>query len=121
GEFVAYPTFEQSEKADIELVVAVSKDAIVMVEGGADEATEADIIDALMFAHQQGQIVIQLIERIRAAVGKPKRQFTVAKIDENVARRVAQMVDGGIREACVIREKHARYDAYSALKKQMIA
>jgi polyribonucleotide nucleotidyltransferase len=121
GEFIAFPTFEQAEAADIELVVAVSKDAIVMVEGGADEATEGDLIDALMFAHQQGQIVIQLIERIRAAVGKPKRAFTVPKIDENVARRVAALVDAGIREACVIREKHARYDAYSALKKQMVA
>ncbi|HVW26445.1 MAG TPA: polyribonucleotide nucleotidyltransferase, partial [Polyangiaceae bacterium] len=119
GELVAYPTFEQTEAADIDLVVAVSKDAIVMVEGGADEATESDIIDALMFAHQQGQLVIQLIERIRAAVGKPKRAFIVERIPTDVAQRVAELVDPGIREACVIREKHARYDAYSALKKKL--
>ncbi len=120
GEFVAYPTFEQTEAADIELVVAVSKDAVVMVEGGADEATEGDIIDALMYAHEKGQAVIDLIERIRGAVGKPKREFTVDKIPENIAQRVAGLVDGGIREACVIRDKKARYDAYSALKKKMV-
>ncbi len=120
GELISFPTFEQTEASDIDLVVAVSKDAIVMVEGGADEATETDLIDALMFAHQQGQLVIQLIERIRAAVGKPKRAFTVDKIPTDVASRVAELVDGGIREACVIREKHARYDAYSALKKKLV-
>jgi polyribonucleotide nucleotidyltransferase len=120
GEMVAYPTFEQAEKADIELVVAVSKDAIVMVEGGAEEATEADIIDALMFAHQQGQIVIQLIERLRAAVGRPKREFKLEKIPADLAAKIAGMVDGGIREACVIREKHARYDAYAKMKKGMV-
>jgi polyribonucleotide nucleotidyltransferase len=120
GELVAYPTFEQTDAADIDLVVAVSKDAIVMVEGGAEEATEADIIDALMFAHQQGQLVIQLIERIRAAVGRPKRAFSVEKIPAEVAARVAELVDAGIREACVIREKHARYDAYAALKKKLV-
>jgi polyribonucleotide nucleotidyltransferase len=120
GEFVPYPTFEQTEAADIDLVVAVSKDAIVMVEGGADEATEADVIDALMYAHQQGQAVIQLIERIRAAVGKPKREFTVEKIEPALAARVAELVDAGIREACVIREKKARYDAYAAVKKKLV-
>jgi polyribonucleotide nucleotidyltransferase len=120
GELITYPTFEQSEASDIELVVAFSKDAIVMVEGGADEATEADLIDALYFAHQQGQVVIQLLERLRAAVGKPKREFKIPKIPEDVAKRVAALVDGGIREACVIREKHARYGAYAGLKKKLV-
>src|SRR5512138_3481581 len=55
GQFSAYPTFAQSEMADIDLVVACSKDAIIMVEGGADEASESEIIDALMFAHEQSQ------------------------------------------------------------------
>ena len=54
GEFVAFPTFEQQAAADIDLMVACSKDAIVMVEGGAAEATENDVIDALMFAAQDG-------------------------------------------------------------------
>ena len=75
GELVTFPTFEQSATADIELVVAASKDAIVMVEGGADEASETEIIDALYFAFNEAQKVIGLIEKIRAAVGKPKREF----------------------------------------------
>src|SRR3954471_5353213 len=74
GEFVAYPTVAEIEQCDVDLVVACSKDAIVMVEGGAAEATEADVIDALMFAHETAQPVIELIEKLRKAVGKPKRE-----------------------------------------------
>src|SRR6266487_2243748 len=53
GELVALPTFEQSAKADIDLIVACTKDAIVMVEGGAEEASETEIIDALYFAFSE--------------------------------------------------------------------
>ena len=76
GAFIAYPTFEQQAASDIDLVVAASKDAIVMVEGGAAEASEADIVEALMFAHREAQPVLALIEKLRAAVGKPKRVVT---------------------------------------------
>jgi polyribonucleotide nucleotidyltransferase len=120
GELIVYPTFEQSAKADIDLVVAVTRDAIVMVEGGADEATENDVIDALMFAHREGQKVLELIEKIRAAVGKPKRAFSVVTLDEGVARRVAELCDKDLREACVIKEKKARYDRYSEMKKKLV-
>jgi polyribonucleotide nucleotidyltransferase len=116
GELVAYPTFEQLESAEIDLTVAVTKDAIVMVEGGAKEASETKIIDALMFAHREGQKIIDLIDKIRAAVGKPKREFSIAKLDEAVASRVAQLVDDKIRTACVIKEKKARYQAYGEAK-----
>ncbi|MEB2311977.1 MAG: polyribonucleotide nucleotidyltransferase [Sorangiineae bacterium] len=121
GELISYPTFEQSERADIDLVVAVSKSAIVMVEGGAAEASEAEIIDALMFAHQTGQVIIELIEKLRAAVGKPKREFSVTKLDPAIAARVAALVDAKLRQACVVKDKKERYDGYSALKKELVA
>ncbi len=121
GELVVYPTFEQSEKADIDLVVAVSKDAVVMVEGGAAEATENDIIDALMFAHREGQAVIELIEKMRAAVGKEKREFVVPELDAGIAKRVAELCDGKLKEACVIKDKKARYDAYGEIKSELVA
>jgi polyribonucleotide nucleotidyltransferase len=121
GEFIAFPSFDQSAKADIELVVAASKSAIVMVEGGAEEASETDLIDALMFAHRAAQPIIELIERMRAAVGKPKREFTIPKLDESIARRVAELCDGQLKTACVIREKKARYDTYAKIKEQLVA
>ncbi len=120
GELVALPTFDQSAKADIDLIVACTKDAIVMVEGGADEASETEIIDALYFAFNEAQKVIGLIEKIRAAVGKPKREFSVPKIDPTIAGHVARLADDKLKVACVIKEKKARYDAYGAIKKEVI-
>ncbi len=119
GEFVANPTVEESDKCDIDLVVAVSREAIIMVEGGAAEATEADIIDALMFAHRSAQPVIDLIERMRAAIGKPKREFVAAKLDSGIAASVARECDAELSKASRILNKKARYDAYSVIKKKL--
>jgi polyribonucleotide nucleotidyltransferase len=121
GELITFPTFEQSAAADIDLVVAASKNAIVMVEGGADEATENDMIDALMFAHREAQKIIELIERMRAAVGKAKRVFNVPKLEEAVQKRVAELVDADYKVACVIKEKAARYERYGEIKKGLVA
>jgi polyribonucleotide nucleotidyltransferase len=121
GELIALPTFDQSAKADIDLIVACTKDAIVMVEGGAEEASENEIIDALYFAFNEAQKVIGLIEKLRAAVGKPKREFVVPKLDLAIAGRVASLVDEKLKVACVIKEKKARYDSYGSIKKEMVA
>jgi polyribonucleotide nucleotidyltransferase len=121
GELIALPTFEQSSKADLDLIVACTKDAIVMVEGGAEEASETEIIDALYFAFNEAQKIIGLIEKIRAAVGKPKREFAVPKLDAGIAATVASLADEKLKVACVIKEKKARYDQYGAIKKEVVA
>ncbi|WP_437892814.1 polyribonucleotide nucleotidyltransferase [Sorangium sp. So ce124] len=119
GEFVAYPTVADIERCDIDLVVACSRDAIVMVEGGAAEATETEIIDALMFAHETAQPVLDLIEKMRAAVGKSKREFVAPALPEEIKRRVAQIVDEDLKAATKVTDKKARYDGYSSLKKKL--
>ena len=119
GEFVAYPTFAQMHESDIDLVVAASRDAIVMVEGGASEAGEADLIDALIFAQAEVQPILDLIERMRTAVGKEKRAFTVPELAEKTRNRIKEVADARLREASVIREKKARYDAYDAIETEV--
>jgi polyribonucleotide nucleotidyltransferase len=119
GEFIPYPTFDQIDRASIDLVVAASHDAIVMVEGGAAEATEAEIIDTLMFAHEQGRAVLDLIERLRAAVGRPKREYAVEELDPALARRVADLCDEKLKTASVIRDKQERYAAYAEIKAEL--
>jgi polyribonucleotide nucleotidyltransferase len=121
GEFIGYPTFEQQAKGDIDLVVACSRDAIVMVEGGAAEAAESDVLDALMFAHKIAQPILDLIEGMRSAVGKPKRPFERKTLPSDVAARVKELCDGEILTASLIKDKKARYDAYKATKTKMIA
>ncbi len=119
GELVIYPTFEQQAASDLDLVVACSKSAIVMVEGGAAEATEKDVIDALMFAHEQAQPILQLIERMRAAIGRPKREFTPPKLPNEIAARIPQIVDQAILESSLIRDKAQRYAGYKSAKEKM--
>jgi polyribonucleotide nucleotidyltransferase len=120
GELIAFPTFEQIEKSDLDLVVAASRDAIVMVEGGADEVSEKDLLDALMFAQEQAQPILDLQDRMREAVGKTKREFSIEVLDADVARRVSEVADASLREACVIKEKKARYQAYGDLKAKLV-
>jgi polyribonucleotide nucleotidyltransferase len=119
GELIVYPTVEELEKSDIDLVVAVSKDAIVMVEGGASEATETEIIDALMFAHREAQPIIELIERMRAAIGKPKREWTAPKLEQTIADRIKQLADVDLGKATRVVNKKARYDGYAEIKKRV--
>ncbi len=119
GEFVANPTQDEIEKSDLDLIVAASKDAIVMVEGGAAEATETDMIDALMFAHAQAQPIIELIEKIRAAVGKPKREWKAPSLDGAIKQRIREIVDGPLGSATRVLNKKQRYEGYSALKAKL--
>src|SRR4029079_6116815 len=119
GEFIAYPTVAEIEGCDIDLVVACSRDAIVMVEGGAAEATESDLIDALLFAHETAQPVLDLIEKLRAAVGKPKREFKATELDPAIKARVAELVDRDLATATRVTDKKARYEGYSTLKKKL--
>ena len=120
GELIAFPTFEQQATSDIDLVVSASKDAIVMVEGGAAEASEVDLIDALMFAHRTAQPLLELIERMRAAVGKVKKIFEKKSLPADVAAVIKETVDRDILSASLIKEKKARYDAYKASKTKMV-
>src|SRR6187399_600387 len=110
GELIVYPSFEQAAAADLDITVAVSKDAIMMVEGGADECSEKELIDALFFAHEQAQPILALIEKMRAAVGKPKREFVSPTLDAGIAKRVAELADADLGTASVIKEKKKRYE-----------
>ncbi|HEY1954235.1 MAG TPA: polyribonucleotide nucleotidyltransferase, partial [Polyangiaceae bacterium] len=120
GELKVFPTFEEQASADIDMVVACSKSAIVMVEGGAAEAAEAAVIDALMFAHKAAQPILEVIEKIRAAVGKPKRSFEPKRLDQAIKDRIAQLVDAQIIESSLIKDKAKRYGGYKTAKTAMV-
>ena len=107
-------------ESDIDIVVAASRDAIVMVEGGASEAGESDIIDALLFAQKEVQPILDLIDRMRAAIGKPKKAFSIPELDASIKSKISEKVDSRLREASVIREKKARYDAYDTLEDALV-
>jgi len=120
GQFIAFPTFEQIEKSDLDLIVAASRDAIVMVEGGADEISEDDLVDALMFAHKAVQPLLELQERMREAVGQPKRTFTAKRPSDALVARVREVAGAGIKEASSTRVKQERYARFKALSKSTV-
>src|SRR3954447_24464083 len=103
GNFIANPTFAEREKSDMDIIVAASKDAIMMVEGEMHELQEDVVIDALLFAHQAVQPLIELQHRLRAANGKEKRPFTPPVVDETLTARVKEIAWSRLGEAMTIK------------------
>jgi len=119
--FVANPTYEQRDESKLDMIVSCSRDAIVMVEGEMDEVEESVVIDALMFAHKAAQPLLDLQEKLRAAVGKTKRDFQSPVPDAALYEKVKELTWNGVKEAMSIREKHARYGGLSALGNDTVA
>ncbi len=108
GELVVNPTFSQFKESSLNLIVAGTKEAIVMVEGGAALASEEDILEALYTAHAQIQPILELQERMRAEVGKPKRPIQEVTIDEALKTRVGELSRETILQAFQEPEKQVR-------------
>jgi polyribonucleotide nucleotidyltransferase len=108
GKFIAFPTLEEQEKSDINLIVAGTKTAIVMVEGEGKFASEDDMLEAIFFGHESFQPVIDVQIEMREAVGKEKRHFLPAKEDEQLITRVATIGEPLIREVLSCPEKMGR-------------
>ena len=108
GELVVNPTFSQFKESSLNLIVAGTKEAIVMVEGGAALASEEEILEALYTAHAQIQPILELQERMRAEVGKPKRPIQEVTIDEALKTRVGELSRETILQAFQEPEKQVR-------------
>jgi polyribonucleotide nucleotidyltransferase len=114
--FIVNPTFAETESSDLDLVVAATREAIVMVEGGAAQLSEEVMIDALLFAHQAAQPLLDLIEKLRAATGKEKRSFVAPVKDASIAERVKASAIEKLKLAVSIKGKHERADTIQALQ-----
>jgi polyribonucleotide nucleotidyltransferase len=118
GKFVVNPGPAEKLLSDLDLFVAAHKDAIVMVEGGANEVPEDVVIDALLFGHRSCLPIIEAIERLRAAMGKPKAAFTPPVVNpELVAAVESEALAMGLKDAFGIREKLARYGRRGEIEK----
>src|SRR5690606_7686823 len=120
GRFVANPTYQELAVSDMDIVIAASRDAIMMVEGECDEISEADMQAALEFGHQAVQDTITLIEKMREFAGAEKWPHEAPATDENLIRRVRDVALAGVREACNVTEKHARYQKFADVKKATV-
>ncbi|WP_121639884.1 polyribonucleotide nucleotidyltransferase [Virgibacillus sp. Bac330] len=121
GKFIINPTVEQEEKSDIELTVAGTKDAINMVEAGADEVPEEVMLEAIMFGHQEIIRLVEFQEQIMKTVGKKKQAPTLFEVDQALSSEVEAKAKDKLVKAIQVKEKHAREEAISAVKEDVLA
>ncbi len=120
GQFIVNPTSAQLEKSDLDLVVAGTKDAINMVEAGAQEIPEDIILEAIMFGHGEIIKLIEFQEKIVAEVGKAKMEIELFQLDETILADIKNSSESDLNNAIQTEEKHAREDAINAVKNAVI-
>ncbi|MEG2253900.1 MAG: polyribonucleotide nucleotidyltransferase [Vagococcus sp.] len=120
GEYIINPTVEQQELSDIHLTVAGTKDAINMVESGAKEVSEEDMLGALLFGHAEIKRLVAFQEEIAQEIGKEKMEITLLQVDADLEKEINDAYKGRMVEAIQTEEKLAREDNIDALKAEII-
>jgi len=120
GRFVANPTAEELEKSDIEIIVAASRDAVIMVEGGAAIVSEEDMLEAVFFGHAAVQPILAAQEELRKLAGVPKREVVPQVVDEALTARVRELAYGKMKEAVRIKSKGERHDRIDAILEETL-
>jgi len=120
GNWVINPTFQQLEYSDVDIVVGGSKDAIIMVEGGAIQVPEEEILDGLKLAHDGVKELVAIQEEIIAKRQIPDMDWVPKEIDPEVKAKVGEMAAAKVAEALRIADKHERGDAMSVIKDEVI-
>jgi polyribonucleotide nucleotidyltransferase len=120
GELVVNPTPAQLAESDLELVVAGSRGALVMVEGAAKQVSEADLLGALKLAHQEIVKAIDAQEDLRARAGQPKLEVPEPEDHSALEAQVRERAESRLGEALSIRSKEERYAAISAVEDEVL-
>jgi polyribonucleotide nucleotidyltransferase len=121
SQYVINPTYSERKRSTIDLVVAGTKDAIVMVEAGAKEATEEEMIGALDVAHKAIQQIVAVIEDLRGAAGKAKKTVTAKAIGHEFYREVEEKAYIKLAEAMRIKDKLENYGRVDEVLEELIA
>ena len=120
GALVVNPTAEEREKSALHLVVSGTKEAVMMVEAGADEVPESLMLEAILKAHEEIKKIVEFIEQIQSEVGKEKLEFIENKPNAEIEAKVREIATEGMKEAVSVVEKLERQEAMDAVKEQTI-
>ncbi|NOU76436.1 polyribonucleotide nucleotidyltransferase [Paenibacillus sp. LMG 31458] len=120
GQFVINPTGETAEKSDLHLTVAGTKDAIMMVEAGANEVSEEVVLEAIMFGHDEIRKIVAVIEELVEQAGKPKMEVKLHTVDAEVNSAVREFAQARLVDAIKIPEKHARQEAIDVVNAEAV-
>ncbi|WP_099362976.1 polyribonucleotide nucleotidyltransferase [Fredinandcohnia onubensis] len=121
NQFIINPSVKDQEMSDIHLVVAGTKDAINMVEAGAEEVPEEVMLEAIMFGHEEIKRLIAFQEKIVAEIGKEKREIVLYELDSELEAQIRAKAEEDINKAVQVAEKHAREDAINEVKAAILA
>ena len=116
GQFIVNPSLEQREASTMHLVVSGTKEAIMMVEAGAQEVPEDTILDAIMFAHEEIKKIVEFIEEIVKEVGKPKMEIELYKVPVEIEAAVSEVAEDKMRSALQTYDKMERLDNMDAVE-----
>jgi len=121
GQFVLNPSYEDWEKSDIEVILAGSSDAILMVEGEAELVPEADLLEALWFGHDHCKEMCKLIAKMQSEIGKEKREFISSASNETLMSQITSKFTDAARSAISIDDKMFRQKAVKAIEEDVAA
>ncbi|MBP3731716.1 MAG: polyribonucleotide nucleotidyltransferase [Bacilli bacterium] len=120
GKFIINPTVAEKEQSDINLAVAGTEEAINMVEAGADQVSEEDMLDALMFGHEAIKKLCQWQKEIIKEIGKPKREIELYQCDPEIEKDVTDRAEQRLKKAISIFDKLERQDAIDAIENEIL-
>ena len=120
GAWILNPTFQQLEFSDVDLTVSGSRESIVMVEGGALELTEPEIVKALEVAHKGIKELLDIADEVVSELARPKMEWVKVEPPAELVARVKQLAEARIAEALTLAEKAERTQALSAIKQTIV-
>ncbi len=120
GKFVINPTVKEAEESDIDLTVAGTKDAINMVEAGAKEVSEKDMLEALLFGHEAVKKLVEFEEKIIKEIGEEKMEYSKLEIEESLEREVRSKCESDLNEALHIIDHNEMYDRLDEIKANLL-
>lgn len=119
GKFIVNPTVEQFKVSRLNLAVAGTKDAILMVEAGAKEISEQEMLDAIFFAHENIKKICDFISKIQAEIGKPKMEFTPVQPREELVKEIEEYGSAKLKDALMDANKLEREENVDKVKKEI--
>ena len=120
GEYVLNPSIKELEQSDLDLVVAGTKSAVLMVESEAKELSEDQMLGAVLYGHEQQQIVIDNIIELAKAVGTQKQEFVAPENDKTLSEQMQSQFGDQVAQAYTINEKQDRYAKLDEIKDKAI-
>lgn len=120
GQLIINPTVAQMEQSDIDLTVAGTKEAINMVEAGAKQVSEEEMLEALLFGHAEIKKIVEFQEKIQAEIGKEKSAFEVFEVEKDIEQAVKAFAEKRLIEAVSVKGKHERQHAIDLIVEETV-